>query len=88
MVIAVVQYYLSWNLDRRVMMEIQKCPVCGNEKIKKGKIHGFASVLPLNSRNGAFGSALIVSFCSECGEVLSSKVDHPEKVKYDEKMSG
>lgn len=62
-------------------MEIMKCPVCGNEKIRKGKIHGSAAVMSLKSRNGMFGSALIVSFCSECGEVVGLKVANPEKVK-------
>lgn len=65
-------------------MEIMKCTMCGSEKIKKGKIHGMAAVMPLNSRTGMFGSALIVSFCSECGEVLDMKVANPEKVKYKE----
>lgn len=65
-------------------MEIKKCTVCGCEKIKKGKIHGMAAVLSVKSRNGMFGSALIVSFCSKCGEVLDMKVANPEKVKYKE----
>lgn len=63
-------------------MEIKKCMVCGNEKIKKGKLHGVASLQPLNSRVGIGGSELIVSFCSECGEVLGIKVANPEKVDY------
>ena len=40
-------------------MKIMKCTMCGSEKIKKGKIHGMAAVMPLNSRTGMFGSALI-----------------------------
>lgn len=63
-------------------MEIKKCTVCGNEKIKKGKLHGVASLQALNSRVGVSGSELIVSFCSACGEVLSIKVANPEKVNY------
>ena len=65
-------------------MKIMKCTMCGSEKIKKGKIHGMAAVLSLNSRTGMFGSALIVSFCAECGEVLDIKVANPEKVRYKE----
>lgn len=65
-------------------MEIKKCTVCGNERIKKGKLHGVASLLALNSRVGVGGSELIVSFCSECGEVLGIKVANPEKVDYTE----
>lgn len=61
-------------------MEIKKCTVCGNEKIKKGKLHGVASLQSLNSRTGLGGSELIVSFCSECGEVLGIKVAAPERV--------
>ena len=63
-------------------MEIKKCTVCGNEKIKKGKLHGVASLQALNSRAGIGGSELIVSFCSECGEVLDIKVANPERVDY------
>lgn len=63
-------------------MEIKKCTVCGNEKIKKGKLHGVASLQPLNSRIRIGGSELIVSFCSECGEVLGINVANPEKVDY------
>ncbi len=63
-------------------MEIKKCTMCGCEKIKKGKIHGMAAVVPLYYRTGMFGSALIVSFCSKCGEVLDMKVANPDKVKY------
>lgn len=65
-------------------MEIKKCTMCGSEKIKKGKIHGMAAVSSLSSRNGMFGSALIISFCAECGEVIELKVANPEKVKYKE----
>lgn len=65
-------------------MEIKKCTECGCEKIKKGKVHGIAAVMSLNSRSGSFGSALIVSFCSRCGEVLDIKVANPDKVKYEE----
>ncbi len=63
-------------------MEIKKCTVCGNEKIKKGKLHGVASLQALKSRVGVGGSELIVSFCSECGEVLGIKAANPEKVDY------
>lgn len=63
-------------------MEIKKCTVCGNEKIKKGKLHGVASLQALNSRVGIGGSELIISFCSECGEVLDIKVANPERVDY------
>ena len=61
-------------------MEITECTVCGNKKIKKGKLHGVASLQALNSRVGVGGSELIFSFCSECGEVLSVKVYDPEKI--------
>ncbi len=46
------------------------------------KLHGVASLQALKSRVGVGGSELIVSFCSECGEVLGIKVANPEKVDY------
>lgn len=65
-------------------MEIKKCTLCGNEKIKKGKLHGVASLQALNSHVGIGGSELIISFCSECGEVVDIKVANPERVDYTE----
>lgn len=64
-------------------METKKCPVCGNEKVKKGKMHGVASLQSLDSRVGIGGSEMILSFCAECGEVLGMKVANPEKVGKD-----
>lgn len=52
-------------------MEIPKCTVCGNEKIKKGKLQGVASLQSINSRVGIGDSEIFVSFCVECGEVLN-----------------
>lgn len=64
-------------------MEIKKCTMCGSEKIKKGKTIGGAQSLNCRAGvgSGVFGSDLIISFCSECGEVLDMKVANPEKVK-------
>lgn len=67
-------------------METQKCTVCGNEIFKKGKLTGIAALQSLKSRSGINGSELIFTFCSKCGEVLSIKVEKPEKIDYSEEL--
>jgi thymidine kinase len=63
-------------------MDTQKiCPVCGNEETKQGKLHGVAALHALDARVGVGGSELIFTFCSQCGEVLSVKVDNPDAIK-------
>lgn len=68
------------------MEETKKCTVCGNEKIKKGKLTGIAALQSLKSRSSLSGSELIFTFCSECGEVLGIKVAKPEKIDYSEEI--
>lgn len=58
-----------------------KCPVCGGEEMKYGKLHGVACVQPMDARTNLGGSELIAAFCALCGEVVSWKVKDPEKVK-------
>lgn len=59
---------------------VKTCPICGCEQMKKGKLHGTATLHSLNSRVGAGGSDLIFTFCAECGEVLGIKAANPEKI--------
>jgi hypothetical protein len=56
----------------------QKCLACGNDTFAKGKLgNGFTSVTPLEKLLGS--SPLILTFCKKCGEVVSIKVQNPDK---------
>lgn len=60
---------------------ITTCPVCGNEEMKKGKLHGVATLHSLDSKVGIGGSELIFTFCGKCGEVVGIKVENPDNIK-------
>ena len=59
------------------------CKACGNDSFTTGQV-GHASnssqgnVRPIESKM-AFGSSFLMTFCKNCGEVASIKVDNPKK---------
>lgn len=57
-----------------------KCPVCGSTAIGKGKLSGYASMQPAD-KFFSMGSEIIAEICTECGHVISLKVQNPEKFK-------
>ena len=60
-------------------MDNDTCTSCENTTFKQGKIsNGYAKLMPID-KFFSTGSALIYTFCSECGEVASIKVENPEK---------
>ncbi|HSH25987.1 MAG TPA: hypothetical protein VLA13_10715 [Massilibacterium sp.] len=64
-------------------MSTEKCKVCGNDEFIKGVLgNGFTSVTGQEKLLGS--SRLILTFCSECGEVISTKVEHPNRLKKNE----
>lgn len=60
---------------------MEKCPICGSEKTKQGKLMGIATLQSMDARSGIGGSELNFTFCAECGEVLGIKVVDPDKIK-------
>lgn len=62
------------------MDENVKCPVCGSTEIGKGKLCGYASMQPVD-KFFSMGSEIIAEICTECGHILSLKVQNPEKFK-------
>ncbi|WP_141504590.1 hypothetical protein [Paenibacillus luteus] len=55
------------------------CKVCGSNTFAKGEIiNGYARVMPIG-KMFASGSPVIYTFCKECGEVASIKIEKPEK---------
>ncbi|MEN6312709.1 MAG: transcription initiation factor TFIIIB [Clostridiaceae bacterium] len=61
------------------MSEI-KCPYCGNNNIGKGKLGGYAALIPVGKYFNT-GSAIIADVCTECGTIIRMTVEKPEKFK-------
>lgn len=54
------------------------CAKCGNTNFREGELDGYARVRPVNS-SFSRGSAILVQFCSKCGEIFSMTVTKPER---------
>jgi len=61
-------------------MDNQKliCKACGSDFFTKGQLDGYAKLRPIN-KFFTVGSSLIYTFCKDCGEVASIKVNKPHK---------
>ena len=60
-------------------MEQLKCTKCGSSEIGQGKLDGYATMKPKNAL--FLGSNIIANICTECGEILSMRVEEPKKFK-------
>ncbi len=60
------------------MESINKCPECGCTNIGKGKLSGYANIMPVGKFLST-GSQIIAYICSNCGLILKFKVTNPEK---------
>ncbi|USG64345.1 transcription initiation factor TFIIIB [Brevibacillus ruminantium] len=56
------------------------CPKCKSSQWGRGKQSGYASVAPMD-KIFSFNSALIHIICTDCGYILESYVEQPEKFK-------
>lgn len=55
------------------------CKACGSSSFTKGKItNGHAKIMPIGKFLST-GSSLIYTFCKDCGEVASIKVEDTSK---------
>lgn len=59
---------------------IGQCPKCGCKALGKGKQGGYAAIVPLD---GFFrmGASITHVICTECGFLVESYVDKPQKFK-------
>jgi len=57
----------------------RECPFCGCKEIGKGKQDYQGSMMPIGSI--WTGSAIIADICTECGYILSMRVEKPGKFK-------
>ncbi|HFK1549976.1 hypothetical protein CN286_19080 [Bacillus anthracis] len=62
----------------------KKCPNCGSREIGQDSLNA-QTCLRLNSMNNLFNqfSRVIADVCTECGNILSMKAEHPEYFKVD-----
>jgi hypothetical protein len=58
-----------------------KCPICGSCEIGKGKLRGYADMAPVKGYVFTTGSPVIADICTNCGHILSMRVEKPEKFK-------
>ena len=56
---------------------VKKCKQCGSENIVVCRLKGMADVVGMMNRR----SALFAEICTDCGEVVSMKAEHPKKLK-------
>lgn len=55
------------------------CKACGSNNFTKGEISsGYANVMPIGKFLST-GSPVLYTFCKNCGEVASIKIQKPEK---------
>ena len=58
----------------------QECPICGCKEIGQGKQMSQGRMFPLN-KIFTTGSEVIAEICTNCGHILSMRVDYPEEFK-------
>ena len=67
------------NTERmRLMVDIESCRNCGGTSFVQAT--DYVNLRPINKKM-AIGSEKIYTVCLDCGEVVSIKVKHPEKLK-------
>ncbi|SCY54900.1 transcription initiation factor TFIIIB [Alkaliphilus peptidifermentans] len=57
----------------------KECPICRCKDIGQGKQMGHACMIPIGKIFK--GSGVIADICTECGHILSTRVDKPEIFK-------
>ncbi len=62
-------------------MESNKvCPMCGCEKIGRGKQYAQGKMFPIG-KPFSMGSEIVAEICTECGYILTMRVSNPENFK-------
>ncbi|MFZ7942479.1 hypothetical protein [Neobacillus sp. 19] len=56
----------------------KKCPVCGGSEFAQGT--DFMAIRPLDKKL-AMGVNKIYTFCLDCGEIVSTRVENPGKFR-------
>ena len=56
-------------------------PKCGCTEIAEGKQSGYARMYPIDNIFAMGGSNVISEICTNCGYILSMRVENPDKFK-------
>lgn len=70
--------YFNKEQKELVRLKENKCPKCNCEEVAEGT--DFMPIKPLNKKF-SMGSNKIYTFCLNCGEVLSIRIENPMKFK-------
>ena len=62
------------------MENYQECPICGCKEIGKGKHISQGKMFPFN-KIFTTGSEVIAEICTNCGHILSMRVEEPKIFK-------
>jgi len=62
------------------MGNIIKCPICGCENIGQGKLSGYTNMNIINN-HFSIGSEVVAEICTKCGQILSLRINNPDKFK-------
>lgn len=69
--------FVKWGDNMTEQKKV--CSVCGGENFTEGTLgNSYSNVTPAD-RLFSRGSSLILTFCKDCGEVSSMKVENPSK---------
>lgn len=60
-------------------MNTTECPKCGSRELGKGKHSKYALMSPVSKVS--FGSSIEYLLCTDCGYIIESYVNSPEKFK-------
>lgn len=67
----------KYRLKGKIVM-VKKCPECGGKDFLQGS--DYVHIRPLGKKL-AVGSNKIFTFCADCGEVISTRIEKPDKFK-------
>lgn len=60
-------------------VEVTECPKCGGKELGKGRHSGYAALTAYKKMS--FGSAILYTLCTDCGFIIESYVEKPNRFK-------
>jgi predicted RNA-binding Zn-ribbon protein involved in translation (DUF1610 family) len=78
------QILCELNIRKKELKMHKKCPNCGFREIRQCSLE-VQAYLRLSSTNNLFNQfpSVIADVCTECGNILSMKAEHPKYFKID-----
>ena len=76
----IILEYNEFYIGVDFMSDKNECPICGCSEIGQGKHIAQGKMMPINTVFTS-GSVVIADICTNCGHILSMRVENPEKFK-------